>query len=261
MKTARVKVSYPDDKIRELEVTIGRDNLIKSEEGEILPESGIKWLPPVKEPGTIFALGLNYVDHASELSFKPPEEPLVFIKGTNCLTGHLQHSYRPDNVDFMHYECELVVVIGKKVKKIRREEAMSCVRGYMVGNDFAVRDYLENYYRPNLRVKSRDSLFPVGPWLVDAGDIANVNNLKLTTRVNGIVTQEGTTADMIFDIPTLVEYLSQIMTLYPGDMIATGTPKGLKDVQPGDIVDCEIENIGILTTTIVSEKDFYGDDY
>ena len=133
--------------------------------------------------------------------------------------------------------------------------------GYTVCNDFAIRDYLENYYRPNLRVKSRDSLCPIGPWLIDKDDVGDITNLKLTTHVNGELTQEGTTADIIFDVPFLVEYLSKIMTLKPGDMIATGTPKGLKDMQPGDTVVCEIEKVGALTTYIVSEQAFYGDKY
>ena len=261
MKHARIIHSPAEGQEKEMDLTIKDDNVIKTADGKILVQSEIKWLPPVKEPGTIFALGLNYIDHAAELSFKPPKEPLVFIKGANSLTGHQQQSYRPDNVDFMHYECELVVIIGEKVKNINSKDAMSCVQGYTIGNDFAVRDYLENYYRPNLRVKSRDSLFPLGPWIVDRDDIADVNNLKLTTRVNGEITQKGSTADMIFDVKTLIAYLSSIMTLYPGDMIATSTPKGLKDTRPGDIVVCEIENMGALSTTIVSEKDYYGEDY
>ena len=129
-----------------------------------LNSDAITWLPPVKEPGTIFALGINYADHATELAFEPPKEPLIFIKHANCLTGHKQVSYRPDNIDYQHYECELVAVIGKSGKNIKAEDALDYVAGYTVCNDFAIRDYLENYYRPNLRVKSRDSLLPMGPW-------------------------------------------------------------------------------------------------
>lgn len=239
-----------------------------SEAGELITESGTKlnedevtWLSPIEQPGTIFALGLNYADHASELAFAPPTEPLVFIKGANTLTGHKQPSYRPDDIEFMHYECELVAVIGKEGKDISREEAMDYVAGYTVCNDFAIRDYLENYYRPNLRVKSRDSLCPIGPWLIDKDDVGDISDLKLTTTVNGEVTQQGTTADMIFDVPFLIEHLSAIMTLKPGDMIATGTPKGLKDMQPGDVVVCSIEKVGALETHIVSEKEFYAANY
>jgi 5-oxopent-3-ene-1,2,5-tricarboxylate decarboxylase / 2-hydroxyhepta-2,4-diene-1,7-dioate isomerase len=242
---------------------IVQDNgeLLTVENGERLSPDEVSWLCPIENPGTIFALGLNYADHASELAFEPPKEPLVFLKGSNTLTGHKQNAYRPDDVEFMHYECELVAVIGKTGKNISREDAMDYVEGYTVCNDFAIRDYLENYYRPNLRVKSRDSLCPIGPWIIDRDDVADVSNLKLTTSVNGELTQEGSTADMIFDVPFLIEYLSAIMTLNPGDLIATGTPKGLKDVLPGDTIVCEIENIAALETHMVSEQEFYKSKY
>ncbi len=250
---------------RELDIDIDTNDRITTTDGEVLDvaldSDDITWLPPVKSPGTIFALGLNYADHATELAFEPPKEPLVFIKHTNTLTGHKQVSYRPDNIEFQHYECELVAVIGKTGKNIKHEDAMDYVAGYTVCNDFAIRDYLENYYRPNLRVKSRDSLLPMGPWIVDREDVADANNLRLTTEVNGKITQDGSTSDMIFDVPFLVEYLSKIMTLNPGDMIATGTPHGVVDMQPGDTVICTIENICSLETRIVSEKEYYGDKY
>ncbi|PFG11221.1 fumarylacetoacetate hydrolase family protein [Marinobacter sp. LV10MA510-1] len=250
---------------RELDISIDANDHITTTDGDALDvtlnSDQITWLPPVKEPGTIFALGLNYADHATELAFEPPKEPLVFIKHANTLTGHKQISYRPDNIEFQHYECELVAVIGKTGKNIKREDAMDYVAGYTVCNDFAIRDYLENYYRPNLRVKSRDSLLPMGPWIVDAADVPNANNLRLTTEVNGKITQDGSTKDMIFDVPFLIEYLSKIMTLNPGDMIATGTPHGVVDMQPGDTVVCSIENVCSLETKIVSEKEYYGDNY
>lgn len=256
MKRARVLFQ---EKVYQVEVT--ETGLIVTSTGEKLNENEVTWLSPIEKPGTIFALGLNYADHASELAFAPPTEPLVFIKGPNTLTGHKQTSYRPDDIEFMHYECELVAVIGKEGKNISRDDAMDYVAGYTVCNDFAIRDYLENYYRPNLRVKSRDSLCPIGPWIIDKEDVGDISDLKLMTTVNGEVTQEGTTADMIFDVPFLIEYLSEIMTLKPGDMIATGTPKGLKDMQPGDVVVCSIEKVGELETHMVSEKEFYGSNY
>jgi 5-oxopent-3-ene-1,2,5-tricarboxylate decarboxylase/2-hydroxyhepta-2,4-diene-1,7-dioate isomerase len=205
--------------------------------------------------GTLFALGLNYADHASELDFKPPEEPLVFIKAANSFTGDKQTSVRPDNVEYMHYEAELVVVIGKTARKVSRETAMDYVAGYTLCNDYAIRDYLENYYRPNLRVKSRDTLTPIAPWIVDKSAIPDPHNLTLRTWVNGELRQQGTTADLIFDVPFLIEYLSSFMTLHPGDMIATGTPKGLSDVVPGDEVVVEVEGIGRLVNRIVSQQE------
>ncbi len=252
MKRARIQYQQ-----QTLNVTVNDDMSVTTESGQLIEAGQFEWLIPVENPGTIFALGLNYADHASELAFEPPKEPLVFLKGQNTLTAHGKPSYRPDDIDFMHYECELVAVIGKEARNVKREDAMDYVSGFTVCNDYAIRDYLENYYRPNLRVKSRDSLCPIGPWIVDTNSIADVNNLKLITKVNGEVTQEGTTADMIFDIPFLIEYLSEFMTLQPGDLIATGTPKGLKDIQPGDVVSCEIEGVGVLENPVLSEQAFY----
>lgn len=215
----------------------------------------VKTFPPVPHPhGTLFALGLNYADHASELEFKPPEEPLVFLKAANTLTGDGQTSVRPNNIDYMHYEAELVVVIGKTARKVSKADAMEYVAGYTVCNDYAIRDYLENYYRPNLRVKSRDGLTPMLPTIVPKAAIPDPHNLTLRTWVNGELRQQGTTADLIFSIPFLIAWLSDFMTLHPGDMIATGTPKGLSDVVPGDEVIVEVEGVGRLINRIVSEE-------
>jgi 5-oxopent-3-ene-1,2,5-tricarboxylate decarboxylase/2-hydroxyhepta-2,4-diene-1,7-dioate isomerase len=245
----RARVAY-DGAIHE---GIEHHGNLRLEDGRELGESDVVWLPPV-EPGAIFALGLNYADHAKELSFKAPEEPLVFLKGPATLIGHRAHTVRPVGVKYMHYECELAVVIGKTARNVNRTDAYEFVSGYTVANDYAVRDYLENYYRPNLRVKSRDGATPLGPWLVDRDDVPDPMNLTLRTSINGKVTQEGSTRDMIFSIPVLIEYLSSFMTLSPGDLILTGTPEGLADCQPGDEVATEVEGIGRLINTIVSAE-------
>jgi len=235
-------------------VTVNDDNSVNLENGKVLQEHEITWLPPTE--GKIFALGINYADHASELNFKAPTEPLVFLKAMNTLTGHQQKTMRPDNVNYMHYEAELVVIIGKTAKNIKRENAFDYVAGYTVANDYAIRDYLENYYRPNLRVKSRDACTPIGPYMVDAKSVGDPSNLSLKAYVNGELKQSGNTKDLIFDVPFLIEYLSNIMTLSPGDMILTGTPEGLADVKPGDEVVIEVENVGRLTNHIISETDY-----
>ncbi len=240
------------------QVTPAESGRVRLPNGRTLAESEVVWLPPV-EANTVFALGLNYADHAKELAFKAPEQPLVFLKGHNTLIGHRACTRRPADATFMHYECELAVVIGKSGYRVPKARAMDIVAGYTVANDYAIRDYLENYYRPNLRVKNRDGCTPMGPWLVDRDDIADPKKLALTTRVNGKVTQSGTTADMIFDIPTLIEYLSSFMTLSPGDVILTGTPEGLADVKAGDVVETEIEGIGCLVNTIVDDETFFAD--
>ncbi|TWO70983.1 2-hydroxyhepta-2,4-diene-1,7-dioate isomerase [Caenimonas sedimenti] len=230
-----------------------RDGQLLLDDGRLVAQDAVTWLPPLSKlarPRTILALGLNYADHAKELAFKPPEEPLVFLKGENALNGHRQFTKRPAGVQFMHYECELTVVIGKMAKKVRRDDAYDFIAGYTVANDYAIRDYLENWYRPNLRVKNRDGATPLGPWLVDRADIGNPMGLALQTTVNGQVTQSGNTKDMIFDVPFLIEYFSSFMTLQPGDLILTGTPDGVVDCKAGDVVVTEIEGLGALMNTI-----------
>jgi len=238
------------------EVTQAADGRVRLADGRLLNEADVQWLPPVV-PGAVFALGLNYADHAKELAFKAPEVPLAFLKGPNTIVGHRARTRRPADATYMHYECELAVVIGKTGKNLSKAEAMDIVAGYTVANDYAIRDYLENYYRPNLRVKNRDGCTPLGPWLVDAADVPNPMALKLTTRVNGKTTQQGTTADMIFDIPTLIEYLSSFMTLNPGDIILTGTPEGLADVKAGDVIETEVEGVCCLINTIVDDATYF----
>ena len=250
MKRARVMVDGV------VHAATEQDSQVLLDDGRRLWQDQVEWLPPLapqERPRTIIALGLNYADHAKELAFKePPKEPLAFLKGERSLNGHRRTTKRPAGVEFMHYECELAVVIGSQARKVRRENAYDFIAGYTVANDYAIRDYLENWYRPNLRVKNRDGATPLGPWLVDAADIPDPMALALKTTVNGKVTQQGSTKDMIFDVPFLVEYFSSFMTLNPGDLILTGTPDGVVDCRPGDVVVTEIEGIGALMNTIVS---------
>jgi 5-oxopent-3-ene-1,2,5-tricarboxylate decarboxylase/2-hydroxyhepta-2,4-diene-1,7-dioate isomerase len=248
MKHARVRVG---DRILHAQE---RDGQLLLDDGRLLADSQVEWLPPlapVQRPRTILALGLNYADHAKELAFQPPKEPLAFLKGANALNGHRQVTLRPRDVQFMHYECELAVVIGRTARKVRKNDAYDFVAGYTVANDYAIRDYLENWYRPNLRVKNRDGATPLGPWLVDVADVPDPMALALRTTVNGQVTQSGNTRDMVFDVPTLIEYFTSFMTLEAGDLILTGTPDGVVDCKPGDVIVTEIEGIGALQNTIV----------
>lgn len=137
---------------------------------------------------------------------------------------------------------------------MKKADALRYVACYTVANDYAIRDYLENWYRPNLKVKNRDTCTPIGPWLVDAADVPDPQALALRTTVNGTVTQQGNTKDMIFDVATLIEYFSGFMTLMPGDLILTGTPDGVVDCQPGDVIVTEIDGIGSLVNTMTAEQ-------
>ncbi len=239
-------------------VPLREDNagaVLQLADGRVVQEDQVVWLPPF-EAGTIIALGLNYAEHAKELAFNAQEEPLVFLKGPNTLLGHRGFTRRPAGVQFMHYECELAVVIGQTARNVSRADAMSHVAGYCIANDYAVRDYLENWYRPNLRAKNRDGATVLGPYLVDAADVPDPTNLGLRTFVNGQMTQQGNTRDMITGIPALIEYLSAFMTLSPGDVILTGTPEGVVNVNSGDTVECEIDGIGRLHNTIAADSVF-----
>ena len=225
-------------------------------DGTRLSEDEVVWLPPV-QPGTIIALGINYADHkkelAGELTLSAKDEPLAFLKGPNALVGHRGRTRRPADATFMHYECELAVVIGRHAKRVKRADALGHVAGYTIANDYAIRDYLENWYRPNLRVKNRDAATALGPWLVDAADVPDPHALGLRTFVNGELKQHGNTRDLIDDVPALIEYLSSFMTLSPGDIILTGTPEGVVNVNVGDEVVCEIDGLGRLLNTIVAD--------
>jgi 5-oxopent-3-ene-1,2,5-tricarboxylate decarboxylase/2-hydroxyhepta-2,4-diene-1,7-dioate isomerase len=247
MKTARVAWNGA------VHSAMPHDRGLQLPDGTVLAETAVTWLPPVV-PGTIVALGLNYADHVKELSRElssvSAEEPLAFLKTASSVIGHRARTGRPREVAFMHYECELAVVIGRRARRVKAADALAFVAGYTVANDYAVRDHLENWYRPNLRVKNRDGGTVLGPWLVSADAVPDPQALALRTRVNGAVTQQGSTANMIHSVAALVEYLSAFMTLMPGDIILTGTPEGVVNVNPGDVVECEIDGIGTLHNTL-----------
>ncbi|MBV8911347.1 MAG: fumarylacetoacetate hydrolase family protein [Gammaproteobacteria bacterium] len=254
MKLARVACAGAIHAATPQELSAGRAG-VRLSDGRAFAEDEVVWLPPL-EGGTIIALGLNYAQHAKELALSAQEEPLVFLKGPGTLIGHRGVTRRPAGVKFMHYECELAVVIGRTARGVRRNEALGHVAGYCIANDYAVRDYLENWYRPNLRVKNRDGATAIGPWLVEAADIPEPGNLELRTYVNGKLTQQGNTRDMINDVPALIAYLSCFMTLAAGDVILTGTPEGVTNVEVGDEVICEIDGLGRLQNTIVADAAF-----
>ncbi|HYA13629.1 MAG TPA: fumarylacetoacetate hydrolase family protein [Syntrophales bacterium] len=218
-------------------------------------------LPPIS-PSNILALGLNYRKHADETNVSYPEIPIVFIKATSSIIGHLSPillpAAGPENVD---YEAELAVVIRRKVKNIPPSEVLDCILGYTCANDVSARDWqIEKQKKQWARGKSFDTFCPLGPYLVTQDEISDPQNLRIRTILNGRTVQDSNTSDMIFDIPAIVSDLSRSMTLLPGTVILTGTPEGvgftrqpplfLKD---GDIVTIEIEKIGQLTNPVKRE--------
>jgi 2-keto-4-pentenoate hydratase/2-oxohepta-3-ene-1,7-dioic acid hydratase in catechol pathway len=221
-----------------------------------------KLLAPVRPPA-IVCIGLNYRHHAEETHAKIPEYPIVFLKMPSTLQDPndpivLPRALPSEEVD---YEGELAVVIGKSCKNVKRQNALSYVLGYMCANDVSARDWqIKRGGSQWCRGKSFDTFAPMGPCLVGTDEISNPNALKLKTTVNGKAVQDWTTADMIFDVPTLIEYLSGSSTLLAGTVILTGTPQGVgmaakppRWLAPGDVVSVEIEKIGTLTNPVVAE--------
>jgi 5-oxopent-3-ene-1,2,5-tricarboxylate decarboxylase/2-hydroxyhepta-2,4-diene-1,7-dioate isomerase len=228
------------------------------EAGGVFDTAEVTWLPPVA-PGTkMIGLALNYSDHAAELKLDLPPQPVLFNKNPNTLIGHRGQIVAPSGIEYMHYENELVVVIGQRCRRVSAERAREVIRGYTIGNDVTIRDFVTNWYRPPVKAKNWDTFGPLGPWLVTADELPDPSSLALRTYVNGELRQQGNTRDLIHTIPALIEYISDFMTLEPGDMIWTGTPKGIAHIRPGDTLRLEIDGIGALENTVVGEDDAPG---
>ena len=226
--------------------------------------SAVTLCAPIPRPRkNVMCLGLNYFEHVEETASqvgrtgKAPQYPIVFTKCPTSVIGHeASIPFDPDSCSQLDWEAELGVVLGKGGKKISRDQAMQHVFGYTVINDISARDIQLNHKQYFLG-KSIDGGCPMGPYLVTADDIADPQNLNLACRVNGVMKQASNTRHMIFDIPTIIECLSRGMTLEAGDVIATGTPSGVGFVRqppeyltPGDVVECEVEGVGVLRNTI-----------
>jgi 2-keto-4-pentenoate hydratase/2-oxohepta-3-ene-1,7-dioic acid hydratase in catechol pathway len=232
------------------------------------PNATARAVPPVTllapvQPPMILAIGLNYRQHADEQNVPYPKFPVVFHKGINSLSNPespivLPRKGRSDKVD---YECELAFVISRDAKNVSAEDALDYILGFTCANDVSARDWQKDWGGSQwCRGKGFDSFCPVGPVLVTADELTNYNSLKISTRVNGETLQESTTADLIFDVPTLVEFLSSSTTLPAGTLVLTGTPSGVgmartppRWLQPGDVVEVEIESIGVLRNPVVEE--------
>jgi len=214
---------------------------------------------PVDRPSKIICLGKNYADHAKEGGFETPETPLIFCKTPNALSGPFDPIILPKSSGQVDWEVELAVVIGQEGKRIKRKDAFDYVAGYTVMNDVSGREaqFSDSQW---FRGKSFDTFAPTGPFIVTADEIdaSDVHSLRLTASVDGVIMQDGNTRDMIFDIPAIIENISEDITLIPGDIIATGTPAGVgifRDppvvLKPGNVVECRIEKIGSIINTVV----------
>jgi 2-keto-4-pentenoate hydratase/2-oxohepta-3-ene-1,7-dioic acid hydratase in catechol pathway len=211
----------------------------------------IRLASPVARPSKIVCIGLNYADHAKETNAQIPKEPIIFFKSTTALIGPNDDVIIPKNAKKTDWEVELAVVIGKKTSYVDEDEALNYVAGYCLHNDLSEREFQLERGGQWVKGKSCDTFAPLGPFFATTDEIKDVDNLRLWLKLNGQTMQDGTTANLIFKIPFLVSYLSQFMTLLPGDIISTGTPAGVGlgmnpqvYLKPGDVVELGIEGLG-----------------
>lgn len=224
------------------------------------PLQGLTLLPPVPRPGKLICIGLNYALHAKEGGNPIPDYPALFLRGPTSLTAHNQPMVRPRASTKLDYEAELAFVIGRRARHVSEAEALRYVAGYACFNEGSVRDYQRKSSQWTVG-KNFDRTGAFGPELVTADEVPpGAHGLRIMTRLNGETMQDSTTADMIFGVARLVAILSEAMTLEPGDVVATGTPSGVgyartppRFLAPGDIVEVEIEGIGVLRNTVEDE--------
>ena len=218
--------------------------------------SKFKFLPPIPNPPKIICLAFNYSDHAEEQKLSPPEEPVIFLKPRTALCGSHSDIVCPDFVTQLDYEVELAIILGKTCKNITETEAKNAIFGYMVFNDVSARD-IQFSDKQFTRGKSFDTFAPCGPWITTADEIADAQNLRLTTKINGEIRQNSSTNKMFLKIPEIISKLSKVMTLEKGDIISTGTPAGvilknpnLEYLKDGDEIEMEIENLGQIKNKV-----------
>lgn len=211
-----------------------------------------RWASPVARPSKIICIGLNYADHAKESNMQMPAEPVVFFKATTSLAGPNDDLIIPRNSKKTDWEVELAVVIGKKASYISEEEAADHIAGYCLHNDYSEREFQLERGGQWVKGKSCDTFAPLGPWLATTDELNDISNLRLWLTVNGKTMQDSSTANLYFKVPFLVSYLSQFMTLLPGDVISTGTPAGVGlgqkpepvYIKPGDVIELGIDGLG-----------------
>jgi|SRR2546426_8405197 2-keto-4-pentenoate hydratase/2-oxohepta-3-ene-1,7-dioic acid hydratase in catechol pathway len=237
-----------------------RSLLAKPPKGAILQTRDLHIVSPLssEERPKVLCIGLNYADHAAESGSKVPDEPLVFAKYSTALCGPGDNILNPPGATHLDYEVELVVVIGKRAKRVSESEASDYVAGYTCGHDVSERQY-QRKDSQWVRAKSSDTFAPLGPVIVTKDEIPDPHVLALGCKVNGQVRQNSSTHQIIFKVPQLVEFISNYITLEPGDLIFTGTPPGVgfgmkppQYLKPGDVVEVWIEKIGSLTNPVVA---------
>jgi len=237
---------------------IGADEL-QPHTASLVDPASVRPRAPIGRPGKIICVGLNYHDHCREQSIDPPPYPMLFSKFANAVTHPGSPVTRPPATEKLDLECELAVVIGRRASRIAASDASKVIFGYTVLNDVTMRD-LQREDRQWLRAKGSDGFAPMGPVVVTADELGDTRSIGLRSSVNGETWQDSSTAEMIFDVATIVSFASRTITLEPGDVIATGTPAGVGHYQSppryladGDVMRCEIDGIGAIENPVVDE--------
>lgn len=244
---------YPaTERLVEIMRIINHPGLVETLMSEMdpLPPGEYELLPPCK-PSKIIAVGLNYKDHAEEFGKPVPEEPVIFLKPPSSIIGHGDAIVYPAQAQRVDYEAELAVVISRRCRNVSANEAADCILGYTCANDVTERVF-QRQDGQWTRAKGFDTFCPVGPFI--STDVNPYDGLRIASRVNGTVRQQSTTSRMIRGAYELVSFISGIMTLRPGDIILTGTPSGVGELNPGDTVEIEIEGIGVLSNSVVKQE-------
>jgi 2,4-didehydro-3-deoxy-L-rhamnonate hydrolase len=225
-------------------------------------EKPARFGPPLKRPSKLICIGLNYSDHAKESNMPLPVEPIIFFKSTSAIVGPDDDLIIPKNSRKTDWEVELGVVIGKKASYIDEKDAQAYIAGYVLHNDYSEREFQLERGGQWVKGKSCDTFAPVGPYLVTPDEVGDVGSLRLWLSVNGKIMQDGNTSSLVHKVPFLVHYLSQFMTLLPGDIISTGTPAGVGlgqkpepvYLKPGDVVELGIDKLGTSTQKVIAYK-------
>lgn len=235
-------------------------NWLKSNSNSVpVIEDSARMAAPLKNPGKIVCIGLNYEDHAREGGMEIPREPILFFKSTSSISGPFDEVIIPKNSKKTDWEVELAVIIGRRASYVTEKNSMDYVAGYCVHNDYSEREFQLERGGQWVKGKSCDTFAPIGPYIATKDEIKNVNNLTLWLKVNGELKQKGNTKDFIFKIPFIISYISNFMTLLPGDIISTGTPAGVglgfkppQFLKPGDIVELGIDYLGESRQKIIA---------
>lgn len=240
-------------------IEILKEWLNENQESAPKLDASVRLGPPIARPSKIICIGLNFKDHAEESGFETPEEPVIFGKATSALSGPNDNIVIPKGSEQTDWEVELAVIIGKRASYVEESEALDYVAGFALHNDVSERSFQKDRGGQWIKGKSADTFAPLGPFMATVDEIDDLNNMKMWLKVNGEKMQDGNTSNLIFGVQHVISYLSQFMSLLPGDVISTGTPAGVgmgmkpeKYLKPGDVVELGIDYLGSSEQNVVA---------